>query len=143
MKAPSITAFSLLALATAAEAIFDNVTVFAPPANWPSHSTSYGRTLLLDRNTTDPVLLSTWSFFPPDGTYLPIYRSKDGGQTWSNYSKVHFTNGDYGSIWQPHLYELPRQVGEYPRGTILASGNAIPRDFSSTNIEVYASLDRG
>lgn len=48
-----------------------------------------------------------------------------------------------GSIWQPFLYELPRQVGQYPRGTILASGNAIPHDFSSTNIEVYASLDRG
>ncbi|GFF59242.1 hypothetical protein IFM46972_11327 [Aspergillus udagawae] len=147
MKAPSITAFvSLLAFTTTAEAIFDNVTVFAPPSNWASHSTSYGRTLLLDHNKTHPVLLSTWSFFPPDGTYLPIYRSKDGGQTWSNYSKVHFSNnGGYvgGSIWQPFLYELPRQVGEYPRGTILASGNAIPHDFSSTNIEVYASLDRG
>ncbi|KAL2866217.1 BNR/Asp-box repeat domain protein [Aspergillus lucknowensis] len=139
----------LLTLATAvAGEIFHNVTVFEPPSEWVSHNTSYARTVLLEhgrRHLEDPVLLSTWSFWPPEGPYLPIYRSINGGRSWSDYSRVYFTHRNYtgGNIWQPFLYELPQRVGEYPQGTILASGNAIPEDASSTNIELYASLDRG
>ncbi len=65
---------------------------------------------------------------------------------------------------QPFLYELPIQVGKYPRGTILATANVIKfkgnfssvGNFSSTgnfissgnfssatNIDIYASEDKG
>ncbi|KIJ33307.1 glycoside hydrolase family 93 protein [Sphaerobolus stellatus SS14] len=44
---------------------------------------------------------------------------------------------------QPFLYELPEKVGKFPAGTILASGNGIPGGFSSTNIELHASTDKG
>jgi hypothetical protein len=127
-------------------AIYKNVTVFAPPASWPSHSTSYARSLLLNQNCEkDNVLLASWTFSPPDGPYLPISRSTDGGRSWSEFSKVHFTHKNYtgGIILQPFLFELPQQVGKYSAGTVLATGNAIPGDFSSTNIELYASRDKG
>lgn len=126
--------------------IFNNITVFAPPESWSSHSTSYARSLLLDQNCeTENVLLASWTFSPPDGPYLPIAKSTDLGHSWNEISRVYFTNRNYtgGIILQPFLFELPQKVGQYPAGTILATGNAIPADFSSTNIEIYASKDHG
>lgn len=128
--------------------IFDNVTIFTPPPSWENRQTSYGRTVLLNHQQDHHkhhVMLSTWSFGAPGGPYLPIFKSTNEGESWSEYSKLYFTHQNYtgGGIWQPSLYELPRQVGDFPTGTILASGNAIPQDFSSTNIEVYASRDGG
>lgn len=59
-------------------------------------------------------------------------------------SQIYFDDAsDGGFLSQPFLYELPIQVGDYPRGTILATANAVPSDFSSTNIDIYASLDEG
>ncbi|KAF3920375.1 hypothetical protein ABW20_dc0102462 [Dactylellina cionopaga] len=127
--------------------IFDNVTVFVPPTNWPSHSTSYGRTLILNQNCeSDAVLLATFTIRPPGMPYLPIMKSTDGGNTWAQFSKVFFraTNSSGGgSILQPSLYELPQQVGPLPAGTVLLSGMAVPADRSSTNIELHASYDKG
>ena len=118
-----------------------------PPADWPGHSTSYGRTLLLNQDCeTANTLLATFTVQPPGLPYFPIMRSKDGGNSWSEISQVGFkaTNDSGGGIiLQPDLYELPRQIGKYPAGTVLISGNAIPANFSSTNIEVWASLDKG
>jgi hypothetical protein len=45
--------------------------------------------------------------------------------------------------YQPHLFELPQQVGEFPAGTIFCSGNSIPKDMSSTELLVYVSRDGG
>jgi hypothetical protein len=77
---------------------------------------------------------------------FPIMRSTDGGNTWAQISQVffHATNASGGgAILQPDIYELPIQVGSFPAGTVLVSGNAIPKNFSSTNIEVHASFDKG
>jgi len=126
--------------------VFDNVTIFTPPSNWPDRWTSYARTVLLDQNsTTDDILLASWSFQPPGKTYAPIYQSKDDGLSWNELSKVSFLAADESGsiILQVFLYELPQDVGTYPAGTVLLTANAIPADFSSTNIQLYASLDRG
>jgi hypothetical protein len=40
-------------------------------------------------------------------------------------------------------YELAQPFGKYQPGTILLSGNRIPGDSSSTNIQLYASTDKG
>lgn len=125
---------------------FQNVTVFAPPKSWSSHSTSYARSVLLNQDCEkDNVLLASWTIDPPDGPYLPIAKSTDLGYSWTEISRVYFTHRNYtgGIILQPFLFELPQQVGKYPAGTVLTTGNAIPGDFSSTNIELYASQDKG
>lgn len=126
---------------------FKNVTVFAPPPSWPDRGTSYARSVLLDQDCeTNNVLLASFVFGPPEGgPYLPIAKSTDLGNSWGEISRVYFTHKNYtgGIILQPFLFELPQQIGKYPAGTILATGNAIPGDFSSTNIEIYASLDHG
>jgi hypothetical protein len=76
--------------------------------------------------------------------------SDDGGRSWYEISKAYFTHGNEtggsfagGIILQPFLYELPEDVGDYKKGTVLLSGNAIPAGFESTNIQLYASEDKG
>lgn len=52
----------------------------------------------------------------------PIYKSVDGGATWSNFSAVKDTQNGWGMRFQPFLYTLPTDFGGYARGTILAAG---------------------
>jgi hypothetical protein len=122
-----------------------NVTIFQPPASWASQSTSYARVLFLDKHCeTSKVLLTTWTQSPPGEVYFPVYKSIDGGRSWEEVSRIYFNETKTGgALLQPFLYELPIQIGEFPAGTILATGNAIPEDFSSTNIDIYASTDTG
>ncbi|KAH8655099.1 BNR/Asp-box repeat domain protein [Tricladium varicosporioides] len=126
--------------------VFGNVTIFTPPSNWSNHWTTYARTVLLNHDgEADDILLASWSFQPPGRTYAPIYQSKDGGLSWSELSKVYFSAADKpGSIiLQVFLYELPQTLGAYPAGTVLLTANAVPANHSSTNIQLYASLDKG
>jgi len=38
---------------------------------------------------------------------------------------------------------LPAALGRFPAGTVLAAGNSIPADLNFTQIDVYASFDKG
>lgn len=129
-----------LGLAAPKSPTFLNATIFDPPAG---HSTSYARATLLEVGDTTgiPPILATFA----GGDHFDIYRSNDGGKTWKEISKAYFTNGNYtgGIILQPFLYELREDFGEFDAGTVFLSGNAVPSDFSSTNIELYASTDKG
>jgi hypothetical protein len=119
---------------------FLNATIYDPPNG---SSTSYARATLLQVGSkkATPEILATFA----GGDHFDIYRSTDGGRSWKETSKAYFTHGNYtgGIILQPFLYELPEDFGEFSAGTVLLSGNAIPSDFSSTNIELYASTDKG
>jgi hypothetical protein len=53
------------------------------------------------------------------------------------------SSSNVGAKYQPTLYELPRDVGTFKEGTILLAGNFIPRDLSTTQIDLYASTDKG
>lgn len=127
---------------------FDNVTVFDPPTDWKDRSGSYARSVMLNKDCEDgvPTILATAAYSPPDGQYFQIFQSDDLGASWSLISKAHF-NGVAelvdGIILQPFLFELSQPFGKYAPGTILLSGNRIPGDFSSTNIQLYASVDKG
>lgn len=123
---------------------FTNVTVFSPPSNWTAKRTSYARTAVLRHDCSNTILASFTASFPGNAS-IPIFQSTDGGKTWSDLSRVYFKMADYngGRIAQPFIYELPEKVGKFPAGTLLASGNGVPRGSGSTNIEVHASLDKG
>jgi hypothetical protein len=126
---------------------FNNVTIVSPPASWQDRGGSYARSVLLNQNCERgvPELLATAAYSPPDGPYFQIFSSKDEGKSWNQISKAHFSHGNFkgGIILQPFLYELAQPFGAYPAGTVLLTGNAIPGDFSSTNIQLYASCDKG
>jgi hypothetical protein len=136
---------SLAVLATIGQAApslptFLNATIYDPPNG---SSTSYARSTFLEvgSKSNTPPILTTFA----GGDHFDIYRSNDAGKSWKRISQAYFTNGNYtgGIILQPFLYELPEDFGRFKAGTVFLSGNAIPSDFSSTNIELYASTDKG
>jgi hypothetical protein len=136
----SAAALFAVGLATPKSPTFLNATIYDPPAG---QQTSYARSTTLEVGDTTgiPPILTTFA----GADHFDIYKSTDGGKTWKEISKVYFTNGNYtgGIILQPFLYELREDFGEFDAGTVFLSGNAIPADFSSTHIELYASTDKG
>lgn len=79
----------------------------------------------------------------PPLVYFPIYRSTDGGVTWSQYSTVTDQKNGWGLRYQPFLYVLPQAIGNLAKGTVLLAGNSIPTDLSKTKIDIYASTNGG
>jgi hypothetical protein len=72
---------------------------------------------------------------------FPVFSSADGGATWEWISNLTDQVNNLGMNAQPAIAELPWAVGEWPAGTVLASGNSWGRN--STNIDVYGSKDKG
>lgn len=117
-----------------------NVTIYSPPSSYKIPRVLYARTLLLK---SDNVILATWENYGPEPPYFPIYQSTDQGRTWAEIGRVKDQVNGWGLRYQPFLYELPVEYGGFPAGTILCAGSAIPADLSVTQLELYASLDKG
>lgn len=142
---PASSSLFLAALAagrSAALATLDKVLLFQPPDNYTDPRTLYARTTQL----SDGRLLATWENYSPEppAVYFPVYESADGGASWAEVSRVEDQVYGFGLRYQPVLYELPRAFGDdFPAGTVLLAGSAIPTNLSETNIELYASRDQG
>ncbi|KAI3332930.1 glycoside hydrolase family 93 protein [Ustulina deusta] len=120
-----------------------NYVIFSPPTNagWVDPRVLYARAVQLKSGT----LIATWENYSPEPpkVYFPIYKSTDGGVSWTQISKVQDTVNGWGLRYQPFLYQLPIAIGIYPAGTLLVAGNSIPTDLSKTKIDIYASKDDG
>ena len=69
---------------------------------------------------------------------LPVYRSTDNGESWQFLSEIPNLNG------QPALYELPRKMGNFPAGTVMAAGIGASAPGSKTlRLDLSVSSDRG
>jgi hypothetical protein len=138
----------VLGLTTSAHAQTSGVkTVFAPTsaAGFTNPGVMYARAVTLQHNgDSNGTILTTFEVYtgstPP---VFPVYRSTDGGGTWSKLSQVTDTVHGYGMRWNPQIYELPAALGSLPAGTLLVSGLSVPADRTSTEILLYASTDRG
>lgn len=120
---------------------FSPVTLFTSPSSYTTPGALYSRTVQLPNGD----LLATWENYSPEPphVYFPIYRSTNGGQSWSYLSSVQDTVNGWGLRYQPQLYVLPAAIGGYGAGTVLLAGNSIPTDLSKTQIDLYASNDSG
>ncbi|KAL1875333.1 hypothetical protein VTK73DRAFT_10117 [Phialemonium thermophilum] len=118
-----------------------NKVIFTPPTNYTDPRVLYARTVEL----RDGTLLATWENYSPEPppVYFPIFQSRDSGRTWTEIAHITDQVNGWGLRYQPFLYELPRDFAGYPAGTVLAAGNSIPTDLSKTQIDVYASKDKG
>ena len=76
---------------------------------------------------------------------LPIYRSTDGGATWSSKPVGIVMDSIHGwDLEAPALFELPSAQGDLPAGTLLAAGTAwIRGDFRQQSMMVFISRDHG
>ncbi|KAF2432826.1 BNR/Asp-box repeat protein [Tothia fuscella] len=119
---------------------FSDVTIYSPPSSYKIPRVLYARSLLLAKEN---VILATWENYGPEPPYFPIYQSSDQGRTWSEIGRVKDEVNGWGLRYQPFLYELPIDYGGFPAGTILCAGSSIPSDLSKTQLELYASQDRG
>lgn len=104
----------------------------------PGGRASYARAVRL--NTAQPgrsrTLLAT--FQGGGGPGFPLYRSDSDGRTWLKQSSVPTA----GVCLQPCLYELPRAFAGLPKKALLFACNSLG-NFTSTNIQLYASTDDG
>ncbi|KAJ6011702.1 Neuraminidase [Penicillium canescens] len=91
--------------------------IFQPDSD---HSVLYPRQVEL----SDGSLLATASYGGNKTPYFPIFRSADGGATWSWVSNMPDQVNGLGMAAQPALAEMPFPVGNFPAGTVLASGNS-------------------
>jgi hypothetical protein len=113
---------------------FSENIIFQPDS---SHSVIYPRQVEL----SDGSLLATVSYSGDAKPFFPIFQSKDGGATWKWISNLTDQVNGLGLAAQPALTELPFDIGGYKTGTVLASGNSWGN--TSTNIDLYASADKG
>ncbi|KAK5652127.1 hypothetical protein OQA88_10769 [Cercophora sp. LCS_1] len=105
---------------------------------WPDANS----TILYPRITelSDGTILATAGLNSSPAVF-PIFSSSDGGASWKWISNMTDQVNGLGMSAHPAIAELPWAVGEFPAGTVLASGNSWGRN--STNIDLYASTDKG
>ncbi|KAM0274259.1 hypothetical protein ACHAQH_008018 [Verticillium albo-atrum] len=120
---------------------FSNNVVFRPGPDYTSWGTIYGRSLQL----RDGSHLVTWENYPPEPPLatFPLWRSEDGGASWESFLNVTDDVNGWGLRYQPHLYLLEEDLGDFPAGTIILSGMSVPADLSEAWLEVYTSIDNG
>jgi hypothetical protein len=99
-------------------------------------------TILYPRITelSDGTILATAGLNSTPAVF-PIFSSSDGGASWKWISNLTDQVNGLGMSAQPAIAELPWAVGDFPAGTVLASGNSWGPN--STNIDLYASTDKG
>ena len=148
--------FLLLSIFLGLQVESQSVKVYSPPSSYKIPRVLYARALLLQHGKEDTAsqeskngkvepgtILATWENYSSEPPYFPIYKSTDKGKTWSEISRVKDQVNGWGLRYQPQLFELPMPMGGFPEGTILLAGSAIPEDLSVTQIDLYASTDRG
>ncbi|KAK3292221.1 uncharacterized protein B0H64DRAFT_224490 [Chaetomium fimeti] len=120
---------------------FSERVIFTPPDDYTDPRVLYARTAQFE----DGTLLATWENYSPEPppVYFPIFRSTDGGYSWKEISRVQDTANGLGLRYQPFLYILPEPMGGFPKDTVLLAGSSIPTDLSTTQIDLYASTNRG
>ncbi|KAK3633265.1 hypothetical protein LTR56_002508 [Elasticomyces elasticus] len=113
---------------------FVNSTIYQPTGN---EGLFYPRYTELE----DGTILATTSLSGPVPDYFPVFESTDGGASWTYISNLTDQVNGLGFTAQPALHELTFDLGAYKKGTILGGGNSWGN--TSTNIDLYASTDRG
>ncbi|WP_026923699.1 sialidase family protein [Glycomyces arizonensis] len=154
--APARRAFALLAaailalagaLVTASPAAAEPGSVLYSPdlGAYPGGTAGYPRAIRLDHDgSSAQTMLATFAKGGHGGpTTLPIYRSADGGQSWSQISEL----GSHTPGWDleaPTLFEVPRDITGLNRGDLLAAGTAWDvGDYTAQKVEVFKSTDGG
>lgn len=120
---------------------FSNNVVFRPLPDHESWGTIYARTVQLPDNSH----LLSWEDYSPEPPLLPfpIYRSEDGGATWSNFSQVEDQVNGWGNRYQPNFFVLPEAVGDFPAGTVILGGMSVRKDLAEAWLDIYTSSDQG
>ena len=81
------------------------------------------------------------------GDTYPVFESNDDGKTWQQITTVKDNlNKGYWNEWMPFLYELPADIGNFEKGTIILAATSIlgsGANVSDSTITLYSSTDLG
>ena len=115
-------------------------TIYTPTPTKPAANITYGKVIVLEHNGDDngTILVTCESL---DLESYPVFKSTSNGLDFEKISDVRDSDRKFESDWQPAIYELPCDIGDYPEGTIIFGGCS--RNSTSTKIVVYASRDIG
>ncbi len=127
-------------------------TVFTPPNKKLNEACSYGKIIKLEHQS-DPknngILISTKEANAYDSkssdVRYPIMRSHDDGATWEEVLRLDdIVNKKASTIgYQPYFFELPEDVGEYKKGTILFACCSWVVTSTKIGLPLMASTDCG
>ncbi|MEV4565358.1 ricin-type beta-trefoil lectin domain protein [Nonomuraea sp. NPDC049419] len=148
VTALALIATCLGALAGPASAAPAGQVLYSPDlATFPQGDASYPRAIRLDHDgSPNETMLATFARrgHNAPGSF-PIYRSTDGGRTWSANPISTITSNTPGwALGAPVLYEVPRTANGLNQGDLLAAGTAwIEGDYRAQKVEVFKSTDHG
>lgn len=124
--------------------------LYAPPEGDPV-LLAYSRVVRLAHGAAKGTLLGTFEHTRTNGapSEYVIRKSTDDGVTWSTLAKV--ADGESGEghpasvFYQPFLFELPTKMGNYPAGTLLLTGNVLPKVGAvyRSSFQLWRSVDAG
>ena len=131
---------------SAASAVANGGVLFSPNlTTYPQGDASYPRLIrIVNDGTPNDTLLATFAKrFQGAPTNLPIYRSTNGGTSWSVVSTITSNTAGW-DLEAPVLYEVPYTAGGLNAGDILAAGTAWAVDnYTAQKVEVFRSTDKG
>ncbi|MEU6860119.1 RICIN domain-containing protein [Glycomyces sp. NPDC046736] len=138
---------SVQALAAAPAAAAQPGSVLYSPdlGTFPSGTAGYPRAIgLAHDGSANETMLATFAKGGHNApTTLPMYRSTNGGQSWSQISELG-SNTPGWDLEAPTLFEVPRNINGLNAGDILAAGTAWDvGDYTSQKVEVFRSTDGG
>ncbi len=87
-------------------------------------------------------LLATFEMW---GSTYPVYESTDDAKTWQfSCTVTDNLNSGYWNEWMPFLYELPADMGNFEKGTVILAATSIYGEgVTGSTITLYSSTDSG
>ncbi len=136
----------LVVPATTSSAVVDGDVLFSPDLDtYEDGDASYPRLIRIvnDGSANDTLLATFAKRFQGAPTNLPVYRSTNGGDSWSLVSTI-TSNTSGWDLEAPVLYEVPYTANGLDAGDILAAGTAWEwGDYTAQKIEVFLSTNQG
>jgi hypothetical protein len=114
-------------------------------STFPNGTAGYPRAVRLDHDgSSAQTMLATFAKGGHNAPgSLPVYRSTDGGSSWSQISSITSNTAGW-DIEAPTLYEVPRSIPGLNQGDVLAAGTAWQvGNYAAQKVEVFRSTDRG
>lgn len=137
----TVTSAASPASATQAGSVF-----YSPnPVTYPNGTAGYPRAIRLDFDgSSNQTMLATFAKAGHGAPgSLPIYRSTNGGASWTQVSTITSNTAGW-DIEAPTLFEVPRTITGLNQGDLLAAGTAWQvGNFTTQKIEVFKSTDHG
>ena len=118
--------------------------IYVPKASSSTEQCTYAKIIRLEHNgDNNGTLLATRETEKSGKSVNPIYKSTDDGLTWTKVVEVKDNkNSGANLMYQPYLFELPADVGEYKEGTILMAGCTVLTS-NRTIMALHVSTDCG